>query len=574
MKRSLLVPTIAVGALIATFATSPARAQVPGYAINRFEPSERGSDWFSADSLDLRGKARPAFGVVGDYAYRPQSFHNDDGTVALVKNQLTMHVGAGITLANRLRFAVDVPIVVDQSGSDLVAGGRSYLAPSASSAVGDLRIAADVRLLGEYGTPFTLAFGARFWAPTGKAESYTGDGKARVSPHLSIAGDVAAFTYALSVGFAYRAAHDEFGETAIGSEIPFRLALGARLLDKKLTLGPELHGSTVVSGTGTEKLPLAMLIGGHWTAGDFRLGVGGGPGLSHASGTAQLRLLAAIEWVPGIEEAPPPVLVPATPPPDKDGDGVLDANDACPTVRGVHTSDPKTDGCPPPEPDKDGDGIPDLVDACVDVAGMRDPDPKKNGCPPDKDADGIPDLVDACLNIPGVKSDDPAKNGCPPDKDGDGIPDAQDACPELPGKNDPDPKKNGCPLVKIEAGQVKILEQIKFKTGSAQILPESQGILDAVANTMKEHPELKKVRVEGHTDNVGGKAFNKTLSTNRAAAVLAALVKLGVEKTRLRSVGMGQDVPIDVNTTEEGRANNRRVEFHIEIGPKTPAPTP
>ena len=567
MKRSVLLSALTVGTLasLATLSTATtARAQVPGYALNRFEPSERGSDWFSADSLDLRGKARPAFGVVADYAHGPQYFHADGGTRALVKNQTTIHVGGGITVADRLRFAINLPLLVDQSGNDLTANGQRYSAPGKSSALGDLRIAADVRLLGEYGTPFTMALGVRFWAPTGKADSYTGDGKARFSPHLSIAGDVAAFTYALSVGFAYRAPHDSFGSTAIGSELPFLLAVGAKVLDKKLIVGPELYGAAVVSGTGTEKLPLGMLLGAHWIAGDFRVGVGGGPGLSHASGTAQLRLLASFEWTPAIDEAPPPAPLLPPPPSDKDGDGIPDVDDACPDKRGVRTGDPKTNGCPAPEPDKDGDGIADLVDACPEVAGMRDADPKKNGCPPDKDGDGIADLQDACLNVPGVKSDDPAKNGCPADKDGDGIPDTEDACPELPGKNDPDPKKNGCPLVKIEAGQVKILEQIKFKTGSAEILPESQGILDAVASTLKEHPELKKVRVEGHTDNVGGKAFNQTLSTKRAASVMAALVKLGVEKSRLRSVGLGQNVPIDVNTTDEGKANNRRVEFHIE----------
>ena len=86
--------------------------------------------------------------------------------------------------------------------------------------------------------------------------------------------------------------------------------------------------------------------------------------------------------------------------------------------------------------------------------------------------------------MPGIKTSDPATNGCPGDSDGDGIRDDQDACPTVPGPANADPKKNGCPAVKIEAGQIMILDQVKFKTASAEILPVSQAIIDAVAKVM------------------------------------------------------------------------------------------
>ena len=110
-----------------------------------------------------------------------------------------------------------------------------------------------------------------------------------------------------------------------------------------------------------------------------------------------------------------------------------------------------------------------------------------------------------------MRTDGPKTNGCPPDRDGDGIPDAEDACPDLPGPRDPNPKINGCPVARIEAGEIKIIQQVKFKTGSAIILPESDSILSAVMVIMVEHPEIRRVRVGGHTDNVGGKAMNKAL---------------------------------------------------------------
>jgi OOP family OmpA-OmpF porin len=167
-----------------------------------------------------------------------------------------------------------------------------------------------------------------------------------------------------------------------------------------------------------------------------------------------------------------------------------------------------------------------------------------------------------------VKTDDPKTNGCPPDpdRDKDGIPNDVDACPDEPGQPNPDPKKNGCPKAFVQEGQIKIVDQVKFKTGSAQILPtkDSQEVLEAVLAVLQKHPEITKVRVEGHTDNVGTPAFNKKLSFDRAASVVYWLVAHGIDSSRLSSAGFGLERPIAENTTPEGRRENRRVEFHIE----------
>jgi len=230
-------------------------------------------------------------------------------------------------------------------------------------------------------------------------------------------------------------------------------------------------------------------------------------------------------------------------------------------VAGVRSDDPKKNGCPS---DRDGDGVFDLVDACPDVAGVKSDDPKKNGCPLDRDGDAIPDDKDACPDIPGEPSDDPLRNGCPPDRDGDGIYDKEDACPDAPGPADPDPKKSGCPLARIEDGQIKIVEQVKFKFNSAEILRDSDPTLLAVATTLKDHPEITTVRVEGHTDNKGNAATNMMLSQKRADAVVKWLTSYGIDKKRFQAKGFGMTRPIDTNATEEGRQNNRRVEFHID----------
>jgi outer membrane protein OmpA-like peptidoglycan-associated protein len=560
---------VAVVALVMGVSGSDAAAAGPiGFDVNRFDPSESGSDWFANESLDLRGNGRLALGLVGDYGYKPFVLYNGDDSerAAIVRHQLFAHFGVGLVLFDRLRLDASLPVALYQDGDTGTFQGTAVSSANATT-LGDLRVGADLRLVGEYGSPFTLALGVQARLPTGDSASFTGDGsgEVRVGPRLMVAGDVGAFTYAARIAEEYRSTgQDVQGLGTIGSELQFGAAAGLRVADRRLTLGPEIYGATVTQGDVFAKrtTPVELLVGGHYHAGGgVRFGVGGGPGLTRGVGEPEVRLLASVEWMPDVEKpAPPP------PPSDRDGDGIIDLLDACPDVPGMSSNDPKQNGCPPP--DRDKDGILDPVDSCPDDPGPASDDPAKNGCP-DRDKDGILDKVDACPDDPGQPSDDPAKNGCP-DKDKDGIIDKLDACPDQPGPQDPDPKKNGCPVARIEAGQIKIMQQVKFAFGSARILPESDTILSAVQEIMEKHPEITKVSVEGHTDNRGSAALNKKLSANRAASVVTWLTNHGIDKKRLESHGYGPDRPIDSNTSDEGRQNNRRVEFHIlEGAPKS-----
>ena len=569
-KRRRLVTATLLGAGALASASQASAQEQPGYASNHFQPSERGSQWFALDSLDLRGSGRLAIGAVNDYSYRSLVAYASDGTVdaSIVRNQLTTHLGGAVVLADRVRIGLSVPLQLFADGHTASINGVTFR-PSDEVAVGDVRLSGDVRLFGVHGDAGTLAAGAELYVPSGQTSAYTGDGEPRVAPRLLFAGRTDSFAYAARAGVMVRGREEDYGDGRIGTSLNAGLSAGLLLADGKVLVGPELFGSTVLSkGHAFEArtTPVEALLGTHVDLGsDVRLGAGVGAGLTRGYGAPVFRGLLSIEWVPG--DAPAPkveakVEAPKPPPPDSDGDGIPDCEDACSRAAGPRSDVAEKNGCPPVDSDKDG--IPDDVDACRLVPGVAE----ANGCPADTDKDGIPDAEDACPQEAGPKSLDPRKNGCAvKDKDGDGILDADDACPNEPGKADPDPKKNGCPKAFLSGTTITITDQVKFKTGSAEILgKESDDVLGAVLDVLKAHPEIAKVRIEGHTDDRGDAKANKALSQARAASVAKWLEGKGIDKARLAPAGFGSEKPLGPNTTEEGRTGNRRVEFHVEQG--------
>ena len=101
---------------------------------------------------------------------------------------------------------------------------------------------------------------------------------------------------------------------------------------------------------------------------------------------------------------------------------------------------------------------------------------------------------------------------------------------------------------------------ILFDVNKATIKPESMGVINEIVKMMKAHEDLK-LRIEGHTDSDGEKSFNQDLSEKRAAAVKDVLVESGIASSRLKTKGYGESKPVNDNSTPEGKANNRRVEF-------------
>ena len=251
---------------------------------------------------------------------------------------------------------------------------------------------------------------------------------------------------------------------------------------------------------------------------------------------------------------------------DENKDGIADKDDTCPDVAGLA----QFGGCP----DTDGDGIPDKDDACPSVAGKAD----LKGCP-DADNDGVADKDDACPTVAGVAQ----FNGCP-DTDGDGVEDAKDRCPEVAGK----PEFEGCVDAKalqvvIKAAEKKArleaelakkqkvaidpaklvvdfkVESILFATNSAVIQDKYKSILDGLVDVLAKNPSYM-LRLSGHADSRGSKAYNEKLSEARAKACLEYLLLKGVSAPRVVIQGLGESVPAAENTKEAGRKINRRVE--------------
>lgn len=144
----------------------------------------------------------------------------------------------------------------------------------------------------------------------------------------------------------------------------------------------------------------------------------------------------------------------------------------------------------------------------------------------------------------------PPVAAAPSDRDADGIYDADDLCPGTPRGASVDTR--GCWVV----------EGVHFATDSAKLGATDRGSLDDVVRVLRENPELR-VRIDGHTDSVGSRAYNETLSKQRARAVRDHLVAAGISADRLDMRGWGEANPATSNDTAEGRRVNRRTEISV-----------
>lgn len=177
--------------------------------------------------------------------------------------------------------------------------------------------------------------------------------------------------------------------------------------------------------------------------------------------------------------------------------------------------------------------------------------------PVDSDGDGVDDDLDRCPRTPaGVDVD---SRGCPLDSDRDGVADHLDQCAGTPMGVKVD--ETGCP---IKDEVVLTINRLGFAFDSAELDRSSKAALDRAVEVIKSHSESVNLGVVGHTDSRGSDAYNQKLSERRAAAVVDYLVSKGISRSSLSASGKGESEPVASNDTEDGRAQNRRVELVVQ----------
>ncbi|HEX4338309.1 MAG TPA: OmpA family protein [Polyangiaceae bacterium] len=560
MKLSRSVATAAFAVLLTARAGA---ANSAGFTLDRLSPSDRGSAWFSLDSLDYSRHDKFALGVLGSYTHHPLVVYDlaTGAKQTLVNQEFVAHIGGSYYFGNLARIGLDIPALNVTDATARTVDGELY-APASGVHFGDLRLSGDIALLPADG-PIRVGIGAQLTLPTGKSKGFAGDDKVGFIPRATAGGRIKWFEYGAQLGVNVRGGANFSGQS-VGSDARFAAAAGFTTENRRWLVGPEVFGRTSISGGSFSKqgTPVEALLGGHYfSAGGVSAGLGVGTGLSRGFGAPDVRAVGSLEWtpVPTSPEAPK-----QKPDGDRDHDGIADSKDGCPDDAEDKDGFEDEDGCP--EFDNDKDGIADKTDKCPnqaeDVDGFEDED----GCPDnDNDKDGIADVDDKCPIQAEDKDGWQDEDGCPdPDNDGDNLPDAVDKCPNEPetvnGRDDED----GCPdLLRVDQYQIKTVEPVYFEHNSAVIQTRSAQLIAEMASVIGARADLGVISIEGHTDSNGSAKRNQELSQARAESVAAALEKLGVPKERLTAKGYGPTRPVADNKTSDGRAQNRRVEFRI-----------
>ncbi|MFO0596507.1 MAG: OmpA family protein [Myxococcaceae bacterium] len=441
-----------------------------------------------------------------------------------------LHLMGAYQLHPRIEVSADLPITIGQIHNFGLLSQQGFMTtPPNAAGIGAPRIIGRVQILKQSELPIVgLAGVLEIRIPIGDTSSFLSDRGFVFAPRLAVERTIGPLRVLGNIGWRFRTAPGRFINLYVGQE--FTLGGGAIIdlptfsrFQNNQIIG-ELQMATPAEApfTFTEaealKTPLELLVGvrtqfaGKWGA---QLSIGKGLG-SSGYGREAFRITLAVTYNHVAE-------------PDDDGDGIPNKVDGCPDQAEDKDGVEDGDGCPEErEPDRDNDGVPDRLDQCPDTAGLQELD----GCP-DKDGDQIPDNVDKCPDQPGP----PDRQGCPP----------------------PEEEED----VVLESERIRINNQILFEFGSDRIDPRSFKLLDEVAEVLKKNPDVGPVLIEGHTDNVGSREANMSLSKRRAKAVEKYLIDKGIAQKRLKSDGFGFDRPIATNDTPLGRAKNRRTEFKL-----------
>jgi len=527
-----------------------------------------------------------------------------------------------ILLSIDLPFTVETGQAVERSSGRPVLDASSTVQSQSAGGLGDPRIEAKVRLAGSGLTGAGLAVSGFVTIPIGQS---AGAGDHFVADHSATFGGRligeyrrGRFAVALNLGALGRPSTLTLFSTEVGTRLTWGAAVGFDI-STRLAVMAEGFGASDLS-SALQNNNAEVLAGARYRFNDLTFTAGGGSGVLRGAGSPVARAFLGVSWAPyrvdndsdGVgdnvdrcpteaEDADGYEDDDGCPEVDNDGDGINDAADRCPDQPEDRDNFQDSDGCP--DLDNDNDGVPDGYDTCPREPEDRDGDHDEDGCPDnDRDRDGVPDDRDRCPGEPEDTDGFRDEDGCPdPDNDGDGIPDAEDQCSDQPGPASghgcpaqsadrdrdgvpddsdrcPDQAEtvngvddaDGCPeqaapaLAQIVGDQIQVRGTVNFSRSRDRIEgDESFRVLESVLTILRTHPEIARVEVQGHTDNAGNAERNTALSERRAEAVRRWLVEHGIEAGRITARGFGPARPIESNSSEAGRARNRRVEFLI-----------
>ncbi len=509
-KWNRCLPWLALLLLVSAGGT----ARADDVAVRSFRPSLHGGDTLGIRTANMPEPWQFGAGVWFDYGFRPLRI---DGGPDLVTHMALADIYAHLSFTRWLNVGIGLPLhFVDGPGL------REF-------AVGDLRLGLKARILGGNGRGVGLAFQQDLTFPTASKDAWVGDELVTGTSLLVLDWSGKGWNVAVNLGARLKKAVDfQVGGSRIhesGHQILIGAGFVAPLICGRLeALGTLEFRTALMDPFASEYDNQIDLLGGlraHVRGVTLTAAAGGAPLKGYGSPMFRGVFSVGYEGKPVAKGCPS----------DRDRDGICDSDDLCPDQPGPAW----TRGCP----DRDGDGVPDHEDACPDEAGARN----ARGCP-DRDGDGVPDFEDACPDEPGSL--------------------AARGCPEAPRARLDDgvqtPVAHVAPVV---APRLSIPGQVLFAFDRADLTGEAHGVLESVRRFLADHPEVKRVRIEGYTDAIGAEAYNVGLANRRAEAVRRWLVERGVESGRLEAVGLGRYNPVERNDTPEGRRLNRRVQFLV-----------
>jgi len=537
-----------------------------------------------------------------NYANRPYVWYSYDGATALVSDALQLDAIVGVAY-DRLRIAADVPILLYTAGEVTQNG----------AGVGDIGIDTRVTLVDSYLAPAGFALTARINLPTTSVEAPIG------AP--SLGGEIAAVLegevgnegtlLVANLGTAFNG-QTELPNGTVDDEFLGRLGIGQPIADDFGVSGDLAFRTSFASAFDDASTPVEGLLGG-WanTGNDFTVRVGIGTGLTPGVGAPTVRALTMLSYQPAAVR-------------DRDNDGLVDEVDQCVFQPEDFDQYIDEDGCPDPSQMfviqvQDPDGAPVLASITIEGpdgrmqvstheprelhpgqwSGFTEPAGylrKDFVVPEEAFNSGIfivtvePEIREGTLELSVLDQAGAIIPNVSWTIDGGGFaplpttptvllegPHRIDVFAEgyLPGAVDTVIPNGGVAsevivmvldapkTVQITKERIDVQGTVYFETARATIKPESYPLLDDVAATIIDHPELTKVRIEGHTDSRGSASSNQRLSQARAESVMEYMIGKGLEASRLEAVGFGEDRPIDPAENATAWEKNRRVDFFI-----------